>query len=311
MKSALGIDIGGTKIAVSFGLSNGKILGKKIIPTEHDGGPKKAVNALVQVCHDLVSQFSNYQSCFVGSGVGIPGAVDDASGIVPKSPNMKNWAGIPLKKILQSQIKCPVVMGNDANTAALGEKHFGTAKGVKNFAYITISTGIGSGIVINNQLMTGISGMAGEVGHMAIVVDGRLCKCGGRGCLEAYSSGTGIASIYNEELRRIKKNAAFLEAREIAQKASAGDKLAAKVFEKAGYHLGIGLSNMMHLFNPSLIVLGGGVLNSTPKVFWTAMEKSCKEKTWPVAFKACKIAKSKIHANVGDLGALALAFETF
>ena len=159
--------------------------------------------------------------------------------------------------------------------------------------------------------------MGGEVGHMKIVAGGRKCKCGKLGCLEAYASGTAIANSAQEAMRKGTKTkiSEFLEpggrisAREIGLAARTGDSLALQIFKEAGFYLGVGISNLLHLVNPERVVLGGGVLKSAPRVFWSSMLRSCKQASWPPAFDAVKICRSRLKDRVGDLGALALVFE--
>ncbi len=309
MKKAIGIDIGGTKISIISGTERGKILAQEIIPTLTGSQTRRGVESLVKATADVIERTGGR---FEGIGVGIPGPVDTAKGVVPRSPHLNGWAGLPLGKILKSHLKLPVLMGNDANAAALGEKNFGQGRGKKDFIYVTVSTGIGSGIIIDGKLLEGTTFVAGEAGHMTIVPDGAPCKCGKRGCWEAYGSGTAIARMarekYGKNLRK-KFGPKPVSAKDVAGAARQGDRTALGIYQESGFYLGLGLANLLNILNPQMIILGGGVWNSAPRDFWNAMMKSCKRDAWPQAFGGAKIVRSNLGGHSGDLGALALGFE--
>ena len=314
MEKAIGIDIGGTKISMTAGNEHGKILAQKVIPTLSGRRTREGIEQLAAGLAEIRRRAGGKIS---GIGVGIPGPVDSKKGIVPRSPHLPGWEGLPLQKILQKKMKAPVLMGNDANAAGLGEKIFGQGRGRKNFIYMTVSTGIGSGIIVDGKLLERESYVAGEVGHMTLVPDGARCKCGKKGCLEAYASGTAIARMGKEEYSRQKKTAVLkkwtggrpVTAQALGLVARRGDPTALQVYRCAGFYLGTGIANLLNILNPELIILGGGVWNSAPKDFWNAMMKSCKRDAWPQALKAVKIVRSKLGGHAGDLGALALGFE--
>lgn len=314
MKHALGVDIGGTKISMVLGNDRGKILTQRIIPTLTGKETRRGVSNLVSGLEELKK---NFKGRLAGIGVGIPGPVDSAKGIVPRSPHLGGWEGLKLRQILSSRLKLPVRMGNDANAAGLGEKNFGQGRNKKNFIYVTVSTGIGGGIVIDGKLLEGASYVAGEIGHMTIVPKGAPCKCGKLGCLEAYGSGTAIARMGHEEYKKAGKLDALrrltegrlVSAKDLGIAAKKGDKLADEVYARAGFYLGIGLANLLNTINPEMIILGGGVWRSSPKSFWNAMMKSCRAEAWPQAWDAVRIVRSTLEGHSGDLGALALGFE--
>ncbi|MBI3317364.1 MAG: ROK family protein [Candidatus Omnitrophica bacterium] len=318
MKYAIGIDIGGTKISIVLGNRRGKILACQTLPTQKGVLAEQSVRDILQHLDYLVREESTLKwSQITGIGIGIPGPVNSKRGIVPKSPHMTGWTGIPLRRIVKQHCHIPVFMMNDANAAALGEQMFGDGKRERHFVYLTISTGIGGGLIANGKLIEGESYTAGEVGHMKIVAQGRRCKCGKYGCLEAYASGTAIAEAAREAIRKGKKskipsfvpNGKPFSAKEVGLAAKKGDGLALEIFREAGFHLGIGISNLLHLINPGMIVLGGGVWKSSPPIFWKAMMQSVKKASWPTAFKVVKIQHSVLKDRIGDLGALAVVFE--
>ncbi len=317
MKTAIGIDIGGTKISMVLGTEKGKILARTEIPTLKGKKTRQGIRNLVENLHLLIKSSAVNKKNLVGIGIGIPGAVDSKKGIVPRSPHLGGWKGLPLRHILNRAFRLPVSMNNDANAAAIGEKHFGACKSVEHFIYVTVSTGVGGGLVVNGQLVEGCSYVGGEIGHLTVVPLGERCKCGKYGCLEAYASGTAIADYARKQLRKypgskIKKmmrNGADLTAKTVGLAAQQGDRLALKAFRRAGFFLGIGLADLLNILNPSVIVLGGGVWKSAPRELWKCMLASCRTEAWPEAFRSVRITRTKLGDQVGNLGALALAFE--
>jgi glucokinase len=316
MKYAIGIDIGGTKISLVLGTEKGKILTRREIKTGIRAKTKACIKELVSNLRALILHSCIPPKKVLGIGVGCPGAVDSSKGTLPRSPNLPGWKGIPLRNILQKATGLPVFLANDANAAALGEKFFGAGKNVQDLIYITTSTGVGGGIVMNDELHEGAGCVAGEIGHMCIIPEGRRCGCGKRGCLEAYASGTAIVNEARD--RMTPKNTSLWKslrgnkrvgAKPVGTAAREGDKLAIECYQSAGYYLGIGIANLLNILNPEKIVIGGGVLKTAPKIFWMAMMKSVKQHAWPEAFRTVKIVPSLLKGHVGDHGALALVFK--
>lgn len=315
-KTAIGIDIGGTKISIAVGDNHGRILAYKVMPTLKGSQTQESVKQLVAETRRMIQSLSGAsKKKLLGIGVCLPGAVDSQRGIVPHSPNLPGWKGLKLAGILSREFRLPVRMVNDANAAAVGEMLFGAARGIKNFVYVTVSTGVGGGIVIDGRLLEGARFVAGEIGHMTIVADGDLCSCGRRGCFEAYASGGSIERYTTAAMKKkkIPGLARFLKngrvsARAIKGAAHAGNPFAVKAFQRAGHYLGIGLGSLLNVLNPEKIVLGGGVLEAAPQVFWKAMRLSLKATAWPEAYKSAKLVRTPLKKNVGNLGALAVVF---
>jgi glucokinase len=303
-KFAIGIDIGGTKISVTLGTSRGKILARKKVLTRLHSKSKACIEEIITAVHAIFREFRISSKDILGIGICAPGAVNSKTGVLPRSPNLAGWAGIPIVRIFRNKFKLPAYLTNDANAAALGEMAFGAGKKMKDLIYITVSTGVGGGLIINGKLHEGAGFVAGEIGHISVVPEGRKCKCGGRGCLEAYASGTAIAHFYNQE-----KKKKVSGAKEVGLAASLGDKAAAGSYRKAAYYLGIGLANLMNVLNPEAIVIGGGVLKSSPPAYWKEVLRSAKGHAWPEAFRTTKILRSPLLGHSGDLGALALVFK--
>ncbi|MGI6240995.1 MAG: ROK family protein [Candidatus Omnitrophota bacterium] len=303
MKYAIGVDIGGTKIGVVLGNRNGTLLVRREISTLLNQGARGCLNQLVHTIEGIIRERGMTSRDLLGIGVGTPGAVNSRKGILPRSPNLPGWTNIPLRGILARRFKLPVYLANDANAAALGELMFGAGKSARHFIYITVSTGVGSGIVIDGKLFEGAGFVAGEFGHVSIVPDGLKCHCGRRGCLEAYASGTAIARFYGKSGKKKVEGA-----KGVGIAARLGDKTAIKSYRKAAYYLGIGIAGLMNVLNPEVIVIGGGVLKSAPAIYWKEMIQSAKSHAWPEAFCSTRVLKSTILDRSGDLGALALVF---
>ena len=203
----------------------------------------------------------------------------------------------------ESQCHLPVYLANDAKVAACAEKVFGTSRKFSDFVYLTVSTGIGSGIFVNGRLLEGAGFSAGEIGHVPVVSQGNLCGCGRKGCLEAHASGTAIAKTYTWLSGR-----KVTGAKDVTERLKRGDKKARKAFDAAAYHLGTGLGIIMNILSPQMVVLGGGVFKSAPDFFLKKALQRCKQVAWAEAFRACQVKKSILKDTVGDLGALSLVF---
>ena len=315
MKYIIGIDIGGTKISIVLATHTGKILAKDRFPTQKWRRAKKSIQDICKSIDMLLRSKKLTRRALLGIGIGVPGPVNPQNEMIERSPNLEGWAGLPIKKMLTRAFGCPVFVDNDANAAVLGEKYFGAGRGLSNFAYVTVSTGIGSGIVANGRLMQGASGSAGEFGHMTIVVGGEPCACGKRGCLETYASGRSIGKFAKRALqkgRRSKiplfcKRKGEITGEAVSKASAAGDRLAIQIREQAADYLGVGLGNLMNVLNPERIILGGGVLER-PDHFWKPMLRAVKREAWQNPFAHCKIVKTRLK-HVGDLGAVAVVLE--
>lgn len=319
MNAAIGIDVGGTKVSVALGTEKGKILVHKRFKTQKSTKTKECIRQLTETIDLLIQDAKTQKIKLVGIGVVIPGAVDPQKGVVPRSPHLVGWQGIPLKSILEKQYRLPVMMVNDAKGAAVAEKIFGAAKKCQNFIYMTVSTGVGSGIYVNGHLLQGASFVGGEVGHMTIQTDGgEKWKMNEEGVLEAYASGTAIYQYVVSQIKKGKGSKKLkkmhrdkkLDTREISLLADKGDALAIRAFKRAGEYLGVGVGNLLNILNPEMIIFGGGVWKSAPSVFMKSFKLSCQKKSWPEAYRAVKIVKTKLGDYVGNLGALAIVFET-
>ncbi|MDD5218584.1 MAG: ROK family protein [Candidatus Omnitrophica bacterium] len=316
MDYGIGIDIGGTKISMVLGTSRGKILAESQIPTLHHAQIKLCARNLVASLHGLIADSGIPRRKICGIGIGIPGVVNNQKGVMPDSPNLHSWKGFPLRKILVREFHIPVTMINDANAAVMAEKIFGQGRGWNHVVYITVSTGIGSGMIANGRLVQGAAFGAGELGHMTLVPFGEPCNCGKYGCLEAYASGTAIARFVEAEIRKGRSRGIEkligkkkgITGFDVGIAAKARHALALNAYRRAGFYLGVGLGNLLNILNPQIVILGGGVWNSAPKDLWRSMMVSCKREAWVEAFRSVRIVKTKLGERVGNLGALSLVF---
>jgi|LADL02.1.fsa_nt_gi glucokinase len=297
-------DVGGTQIRVAaFEVSTLNRISLKKIPTQFTG--QLPVERLIQLIHDIKKDF------FVRAiAVAAPGFLDPDVGIVYEAPNIPGWENYPLKKILEDEFHLPIFLGNDANLAALGEWKFGAGIGHSNLLYLTISTGIGSGAIINNQLLLGNKGLAGEFGHVTVLPDGPLCGCGKRGHIEALASGTAIINYVQEQITAGRPTTLTqvtkITGKDISLAAQNGDEIAMEAYNRAGKFLGIALANFLHMFNPSIVIFGGGVSTSGELLF-TPMRKSLQESLISSAYlEGLTITTAQLGDDVGLKGALAL-----
>jgi glucokinase len=246
-----------------------------------------------------------------GIGVAAPGPVDPVAGVVLRAPSLPGWENLQLRQILSNALQTPVYVANDANVAALGEWVYGAGQGHQDLIYLTISTGIGGGIIVNGQLLLGANGLAGEMGHVTVLPDGPMCSCGRRGHLEALASGPSIATWVKEQLQSgvpsILSQGTQLSARQIALAAADGDRLAVTAFERAGTYLGEALANFINIFNPSAVILGGGV-SSSGELLLRPTRKVLQRQVYSHQFlDKLKLTVAALGDEAGLLGALALA----
>lgn len=246
--------------------------------------------------------------------VAVPGYFDANDGIIIESPNVPGWINFPIRQILHDEFHVPILVGNDANFAALGEWRYGAGKGHDNLLYLTISTGIGGGAIVNGRLMVGDRGLAGEFGHVTIIPNGPLCGCGHRGHLEAVASGTAIAKYVAERIALgVESSLATvtnLSAADVSHAALAGDSLAIQAITQAGTYIGHTLADFLHLFNPSIVILGGGVIASGELILQPIRSALPEYSLGRPYYDRVKIVTASLGDNVGLIGGMAFAETT-
>jgi len=244
-------------------------------------------------------------------GIASPGPLDPHTGTILDTPNIPQWKNFPVAPKLSEYFGVPVYLDNDANLAGLAEWQFGAGKGHSDLVYLTISTGIGGGVISHNNLLQGYHGMGAELGHMIIDTNGPLCGCGHRGHVESFSSGPAIARYVNEQLNAGEKSSLRadpnLSAAQIADAARQGDSLAISAFARAGHYLGIAVANYLAIFDPSILIFGGGVSQVGDMLFKPFEESLRKHVFHPHYLDNLIITKAALGDDAGLLGALALA----
>lgn len=311
----LGIDIGGTFTKLGIVDKNGTLYYEDSVPTDAFENP----NDFVEVIYTRVEEFtSSSELTFTlkGVGVGAPNG-NNYTGNIEFAPNLQ-WKGVvPLASILSEKFALPAELTNDANAAAIGEMIFGAAQNMTNFLMITLGTGLGSGLVVNGDLVYGHDGFAGELGHVCVVEDGRLCGCGKKGCLETYVSATGIKRTVFELLSNDTSDSVFrtlsfndVEARMISEAAENGDPIAKKAFKLTGKMLGKSLANTVAHISPQAIFLFGGLALAGKWIF-DPTKKAMEENLLEIFKGKIKILPSALlEKNIAVLGAAALIFKS-
>jgi glucokinase len=311
-KMIVGVDLGGSKINAILADSLGNISRQVLKDTVAREGPDAVITRVIE-CIKQVTSSNN----IAGIGVGAAGACDVESGVVTLSPNLPGWHNVRLRDIIQREFDVPVYLDNDANVAALGEYHFSNVGGIANLIYVCVGTGIGGGIIITGQLYHGASGSAGEIGHMTIDINGIRCPCGNSGCWETLASGTALA---REAVKQIKAGAQTsivdfadgqlnkVSAHRVFLAAKDGDRLAKEMVSQTGYYLGIGLVNLVNIFNPQLILIGGGLARMGQMLIKPAI-KVVNERAYELPARAASIELARLGADAEALGAVALVLK--
>ena len=314
----VGVDLGGTNIVAGVMTTDGtRHLAMRSIPTNaalgDEGVAERIVGLVEGVILDALEQSGAARRDFIGIGVGAPGPLDREKGIVLVAPNL-GWRDFPLRQRIRERLNLPTTLDNDANCATFGEWWQGAARGGKNVVGLTIGTGIGGGLILNGALYHGSSDMAGEVGHTTIDLNGRHCKCGNYGCLEAYASAPAIATRAREVLVREEGQSAIpamvdgnfenITARVVYDAAKAGDPIASEIVKDTARYLGAGVANLLNIFNPDTVVLAGGVAEAGDALF-VPLRAEVRRRAFSPAVKAVKIVPGTLPGTAGVVGAVA------
>ena len=306
MDMIIAVDIGGTQIRVAvYPEGEHRPIKQKRIPTRiADEQPLDRVIGLIAELWPV-----NDRVCAIG--LAVPGWINHNLGVVYVAPNIPGWEKLPLGPIISERFGVPVKLGNDANLAALGEWRFGAGKGHHDLIYMTVSTGIGGGVILDDRLLLGANGLATELGHVTILPDGPMCGCGHRGHLEALGSGTAIAKYVAEQLAQgVPSSLAQIpnpRGRDISMAAEQGDPLAKAALTRAGSYIGLGLANYLHIFNPSIVIIGGGVSRSGPLLFEPMRAALAEHVLSPEYLQGLMITTAALGDDAGLMGALAYA----
>ena len=313
----MGVDLGGTKTAAALATAEGEILSRGYCPTLGEAGSQDIIGSILETMEEAMSRGKIRLSQLLGIGLAAAGVVDSDRGMVISSPHIPGLREAPLKQAVEQRFGVPAYMGNDATLAALGEWHFGLKRSVANLVYVTISTGIGGGIIANGKLYAGAGGTAGEIGHMTIDVNGPHCNCGNTGCWETLASGTALA---REAVREIREGAntsiaglvggdlSRIDARVVFQAAKGRDELANKLISRLAYYFGVGLANLVNIFAPELILIGGGLAKMGDLLLQPAISLA-KERAYVTLAYDVEIRPALLGDDSGVLGAVAFVLD--
>jgi len=304
----IGVDLGGTNLRIAAVAADGSFLERITLDTEVKEGRERVVSDMCDAIAEIEQRLEG--GTMAGIGIGVPGIINLADGTVRQSPNLPGWAGFPVRADIERRLNTPVILENDANAAALGEKWVGAGREFDSLCMITVGTGIGGGLILNGRIWHGMAGMAGELGHMTIDPNGALCGCGNLGCIEAYAAASAITHMAmaairvgrSAELAREADQLGELTAEIVYIKAKQGDVVAREIFEMVGRSLGVGIANLINIFNLPLYVVGGGVARGwdafSPSLMAEVRKRSLVARSTPT-----RIVPSELGAEAGLLGA--------
>jgi glucokinase len=307
------IDLGGSKILSVIARADGSRLGEDLRATDAQEGPEAVLGRIVASVEAALENAGLARDDLAALGVGSPGPCDAEAGIISDSPNLPGWRDVPICRHLEEKLGVPTVLENDATAAALGEHVFGAGRGCRHMVYITVSTGIGGGLIIDGKLYRGASGMAGEIGHIIIDPEGPRCGCGNRGCLEAFASGVALAAQgealvargASPLLAKMVQEEGIITGGTVCRAAEQGDPEARRLIERAGYYLGIGLAAYVNILNPEVIVIGGG-LAKVGELLLGPARAEMKRRAFAESLAPLRLEPAELGDYVGVMGLVAL-----
>ncbi|ABF42865.1 glucokinase [Candidatus Koribacter versatilis Ellin345] len=269
MSYAIGVDLGGTNLRIAAVEERGTLLEKVTLGTQVQRGREYVVGQMTDAIRHVTTKYQDHGK-LIGIGIGVPGFIDMDTGTVRESPNLPGWSNYPVHKDIESRLGTKVILENDANAAAMGEKWLGAGRDTDDMVMYTLGTGVGGGIIMAGRLWHGMNGMAGELGHHTVLPDGHICGCGNHGCLEQYASATAVVRMAREAvanglsdaLANASRNDVEFSSKVIYQLAIQGDKAAQEIFNTVGHSIGIAVANMVNALNFPMYVIGGGVASA-------------------------------------------------
>jgi len=310
------VDLGGTKILSVVADEEGHILGEDRRATEAAEGPQPGLERIAVSLEAALGAAGLGRDDLRAAGVCSPGPIDPARGVLPEASNLPGWIDVPIRQYLADRLGVPAILEHDATAAAYGEFVYGAGRGCRNMVYLTVSTGIGGGLVLDGRLYRGASGAAGELGHITVEAEGPLCFCGKPGHVEGLASGRAIAGQAEAVLARggsplmarLAEEGGGLSAATVHQAADAGDPEAIRVLERAGYYLGIGLAAYVDIFNPEVIVVGGGLRHIRDHYLGPA-EQEMRRRAMAEPLKVVRLVEVELGDYSGAMGVVALLWE--
>lgn len=306
-KTAAGIDIGGTKIALALESENGDRVASRRIPTDVALGPDRITRNIFNALGEMIAESDTELASI---GIGCPGPIDIVNGLVLSPTNLPDWIDFPIVELTKRQFNVPVSLDNDANAAALGEYHYGAGRGYKDVFYVTISTGIGGAIICGGNIHHGVQAGAGEIGHTIVAPDGAVCRCGTTGCLETIASGTGIARRMREKLAALNggdiEKFSNVTTETVVERVRAGDEAACEIWNETIRYLAIGIGNAITLVAPEIVVIGGGVA-AAGDLLIAPLRREIGRNVTMLPIDKVEIRAASLGSDSGVCGALILA----
>ncbi len=314
---AVGVDVGGTKLyAGVVNLETGAVVSTGRKRTHPERGVSFFTQRLQDVITTAIAGAGDAAPALIGIGVGVAGQVDRARGVILGAPNLAHGlVNLDIDQLLTVPFALPVTLGNDVEVAALGELHFGAGRGVDDFVYVSVGTGVGGAIVRDGAIFRGASGTAGEIGHTVVDYDGRFCGCGGRGHLEAYASRTAVTKVLLAEIARgrktelaelLKPTETAIRSKMIAKSVADGDALVLEVIADAADYLGAGIGSLITFYNPRRVILGGGLIEAVPMFYERAVLRA-REVALPIPGRSVEIERTQLGDDAGIIGAASMA----
>ncbi|WP_284945123.1 ROK family protein [Acidisoma cladoniae] len=310
-EAAFAIDLGGTELRAALIDRAGDILACATMPTDAKGGPASVMAQIAMLTRDVRDQAPD--AAVIGLGVGAPGPLDPVAGIVIAAPTLTGWRNVPIGALLSAQFGLPVHLENDANAAAIGEWRFGAGRGARSIVFVTVSTGIGGGVIADGRILHGRQGLAAEIGHMTIAQEGEPCFCGTIGCWEALASGSALGrrgtcmtrAGDGSILRALSANGA-VSGRHVIEAARMGDAQARALVAEEARWLGIGFVNLLHLYSPERLILGGGIANGLDLMRPVIAETIAARAMPP--YRDVPLVVAALGGQAGLMGAASLVF---
>ncbi len=308
----IGIDLGASHVNLLITNVAAQILYEQEVPIDIAEGPEKVLDKVDELVQQGIRQSGIAWDTVLAVGLGVPGPIDSASGTVISPPIMPGWDRYPISAVLEERWRVPVSLNNDAELGAIGEWAFGAGRGERFLAYIKAGTGIGAGLLLDGRIYRGATGSAGEIGHLTIDENGPQCTCGNYGCVEAYAGGRAIARTAREAIEKgLRTQLSALPpekitALEVANAARRGDFLAQQIIERAGEHLGIAIAGVVNLFNPNVIIIGGGVAQ-IGDLYLEPVRRTVQKRSLSASARTVRITTALLGRRSSAMGAVVQA----
>ena len=316
-RPVLAVDLGGTQIRAALITPDRGVRFRRAEPTRDEAGPDVVVRRIAELASEVRAEAAAAGlPAPVGIGISSPGPVDPHRGLVLRPPNLEGWVNVPIVEILTERLGLPTILERDTNVAVMAEWRYGAARGTRDAVYVTVSTGIGGGIISDGRPLAGRDGLAGEIGHLVVELDGPACGCGGIGHVEAIASGTGIAREARALLERggapgldrLAESATTIDAALVARAADEGDGDSQALLDRAWVAVGALCASLVNLLDPQVIVIGGGIAENRPRLF-EAARRELSRRSLPALLGRTRIEPAALGGDVSLIGSLPIVNE--